>query len=74
MSRTENIDEEKLASALEPIIRRVIREELLKVLKKDVDIFQLTPEMPLYDDMVEISQRKTKDQIKLYPHKEVWGE
>ena len=74
MSQAEKINEEKLASSLEPMIRRVVREELLKVLKKDTDIFHLTPDMPIYDDMVEISQRKAKDQIKLHSHEEVWGE
>ena len=66
MSLAEEINEEKLASSLEPMIRRVVREELLKVLKKDADFFHLTPDMPLYDDMVEISQRKAKEQIKLH--------
>ena len=74
MSHTENINTKELTGALESMIRRVIREELLNVLKKDADIFHLTPEMPLYDDMVEISQRKAKNQIKLHSHKEVWGE
>jgi len=74
MPRAEKINEEKLASSLEPMIRRVIREELLRVLKKDADIFQLTPDMPLYDDMAEISHRKAKGQIKLHSHEEVWGE
>jgi hypothetical protein len=74
MSRAEKINEEKLVSTLEPMIRRVVREELLKVLKKNAGVFHLTPEMPLYDDMVEISQRKAKNQIKLHSHKEVWGE
>jgi deoxyxylulose-5-phosphate synthase len=74
MSQAENINTKKLANTLEPMIRRVIREELLRVLKKDADIFQLTPEMPLYEDMEEISQRKARDQINLHSHEEVWGE
>ena len=74
MSQAENINTKKLANTLEPMIRRVIREELLRVLKKDADIFQLTPEMPLYEDMDEINQRKAQGQIKLYSHEEVWSE
>jgi len=74
MSQAENINTKKLANTLEPMIRRVIREELLRVLKKDADIFQLTPEMPLYEDMEEISQRKARDQINLHSNEEVWGE
>lgn len=74
MSQAENINTKKLANTLEPMIRRVIREELLRVLKKDAGIFQLTPKMPLYEDMQEISQRKAQNQIKLHSHEEVWSE
>ena len=74
MSHTQNINVKELANTLEPMIRRVVREELLRVLKKERDIFQLTPEMPLYEDMEEISQRKAQDQIELHSHEEVWSE
>ena len=68
------ISAKELAGTLEPIIRRIVREELRRFLKKETDIFQLTPEMPLYEDMEEISQRKAQDQINLHSHEEVWGE
>lgn len=74
MSQAENINTKELADTLEPMIRRVVREELLRVLKEDRDIFQLTPEMPLYEDMQDISQRKARDQINLHSHEEVWSE
>ena len=74
MSQTEKINTKDLASTLEPMIRRVVREELLNVLKKNPEIFQLTPDMPLYDDMEDISQRKAQDKIKLHSHEEVWGD
>lgn len=74
MSQTQNINVKELANILEPMIRRIVREELLRVLKKEADIFQLTPEMPLYEDMEEISQRKAQDQIKLRSHEEAWSE
>ena len=74
MSQAENVNTKELANTLEPMIRRVVREELLKVLKKDADIFQLTPEMPLYEDMEDISQRKAQDKIKLHSHEQVWSE
>lgn len=64
----------KLAGALEPVIRRILREELARLLKENDGIFHLTPDMPLYQDMEEISQRKAKGQIKLHSHEEVWGE
>ena len=74
MSQTEKINPEDLASTLEPMIRRVVREELLNILKKNPEIFQLTPDMPLYDDMEDISQRKAQDNISLHSHEEVWGD
>ena len=74
MSQTGKINTEELANTLEPMIRRVVREELLKVFKKNADAFQLTPDMPLYEDMEDISQHKAEDKIKLHSHEEVWGE
>ena len=64
---------EELQQTLEPLIRRIIREELLS-LSRQKNIFYLTPEMPLYADMEEILQRKAKDDITLSSHEEVWNE
>jgi len=74
MSQVQNIDIKELANTLEPMIRRIVREELINVLRKDTGIFHLTPEMPLYEDMEEIRQRKAQEQIELHSHEEVWGE
>jgi hypothetical protein len=68
------IDIENLAKYLEPLIRRVIREELTNVVKDAPGLFYLNPEMPIYKDMEEIQQRKSNGQIKLYSHNEAWGE
>lgn len=68
------INVENLAKYLEPIIRRVVREELTNVVKDAPGLFYLNPEMPIYDDMVELQQKKSNGQIKLYTHDEVWGE
>jgi hypothetical protein len=68
------INMDKLADALEPVIRRVVREELTRLLRENAGIFNLTQNMPLYEDMEEISQRKAKEKIKLHSHEEVWGE
>lgn len=65
---------EELAKILEPLIRRIIREELTRIVKKDSEIFYLGPEMPIYKDMQDIKKRKAKGNIKLHSHKEVWGE
>ncbi len=71
---TNSISAKNLASTLEPLIRRIVREELTRFLETRADVFQLTPDMPLYEDMEEISQRKAQDQIKLHSHEEVWSE
>jgi len=64
----------ELTSLLEPLIRRVVREELAQVVVKRPDTFYLKPDSPLRDDMVEILSRKQRGEIKLYSHAEVWGE
>ena len=71
---SDTININKLAGALEPVIRRVVREELTRLLRENAGIFNLTPDMPLYEDMVEISQRNAQGQIKLHSHDEVWSE
>ena len=68
------INLEELAKTLEPLIRRVVREELTRIVKKEPDIFYLDSEMPLYKDMEEIRQRKEKGQIELHTHEEAWSE
>ena len=74
MAHTQSINMDDLAKTLEPLIRRVVREEILRAVKKDPDIFYLNPEMPLYRDMEEISIRAAKGEIELHSDKEVWGE
>ncbi len=59
---------------LEGVIRRVLREELSRLSQQEKNIFYLSPDMPLYEDMQEISQRKAANDIELYPHHEVWNE
>jgi hypothetical protein len=68
------INIENLAKQLEPLIRRIIREELSNVVKKSPGLFYLNPEMPLYKDMEEIQKRRTGGRIKLHTHNEVWGD
>ena len=63
-----------LQDALEPLIRRVVREELAELVNQQPDIFYLEPHMPLYADMEDILQRKTAGQVTLYSDDEVWNE
>jgi len=65
---------EELQQTLEPLLRKIIREEITKVAQEQKNIFYMSPEMPLYKDMEEISERKEKSKIKLYSHEEVWDE
>jgi len=74
MNHPQPISANEIAKVLEPLIRRIIREELTKIVKKKSDIFFLTPEMPFYKDMKNIKQRKARGHIKLHSHDEVWGE
>lgn len=69
-----SVNAEEIAKILEPLIRRIIREELTRIAKKEIGMFYLDPQMPLYKDMEDIKQRKTQGDIKLHSHKEVWGE
>ena len=73
-SQQSSANMEEIAKALEPLIRRVIREELARIIKKEPDMFFLDPDMPLYKDMEKIKNRKDQGKIKLHSHQEVWGE
>jgi len=69
-----NLRTDELQQVLEPLIRRIIREELFKVIQQTSDVFFLSPDMPLYKDMEEIAQRKASHDIEFLPHDEVWNE
>ena len=68
------INVEDMLIKFEPLIRRIIREELTEVIKKEREIFYLTPNMPLYEDMEEILDRKSKGEIDLFTEEEDWSE
>jgi len=65
---------EEISHILEPLIRRIIREELTRLVKTESGTFYLDPDMPLYNDMEDILQRKIKGRVKLHSHDEVWSE
>ena len=67
-----NLDE--LIVKLEPLLRRVVRKELERVIEEKGNIFNLEPEMPLYLDMEEILQRKKEGKIELLSEEKVWNE
>jgi hypothetical protein len=65
---------EQIRRILEPLIRKIIREELSRLVKAQPCTFYLDPDMPIYQDMEKILQRKTAGHIKLHNHDEVWGD
>ena len=65
---------EELIKDLEPIIRRIIREELKSVIEKHAGIFYLNPDTPLYDDMVGIKERNKNGELEFMSHKKVWSD
>ena len=65
---------EELIKALEPVIRRIIREELKTVVEKQTDIFHLTSNMPLYNDLLDIKVRNQKNELEFMSHEEVWND
>ena len=73
-SQSMTISPDELQQLLEPLIRRIIREELFNVVQQTSNIFFLSPDMPLYADMKDIAQRKAAHEIELYSHDEVWNE
>ena len=74
MPATTNLNLDDFLSALEPLIRRIVREELQAAVQNAPGLFYLQADMPLYQDMQDILQRKTSEGIKLHSHAEVWGE
>ena len=59
---------------LENLIRKVIREELIKFSAQELGIFQLDKESQLYNDMEDILKRKESGQLIFYTHEEIWNE
>ena len=63
---TMNADE--LQRVLEPLIRRVVREELDRIRRINPAVFVLDANMPIYRDLEEIAQRNASGEIELFSH------
>jgi hypothetical protein len=74
MPTTSNLNLDDLLKALEPLLRRIVREELSEAVKNAPNLFYLHANMPIYQDIQDIAQRKIAGNIKLHSHAEVWGE
>ena len=68
------VGSDELQEILEPLIRRIIREELLNIARENTNIFSLEADMPLYKDLQEIAQRNKNHKIELFSHEEVWDD
>ncbi len=69
-----NMTMEELLNALEPLIRRVVREELTEIVQHLPGVFYLTKDSPLYQDMQDILIRKKAKDLKFMAHNEVWSD
>ena len=65
---------EEFTELLEPIIRRVVREELEDFAVRNPSIFYLEPGSPLYEDMKELRQRAEQDELEFFSYEVVFGE
>jgi hypothetical protein len=73
-SQAGTITYQELTGVLEPLIRRIVREELAHVAVNRPDVFYLEPDSPLRADMIEILDRHNQGATKLYSRDEVWDE
>jgi len=55
------VNVEELVNILEPLIQRVVREELAGVIENEPGIFYIEPDTPLYEDMLEIRESRIKN-------------
>ena len=56
------------AKELERFIRKIVREEIAKVMAKKPDLLYLEEDSPLYEDMADILERKRKGELKFHTH------
>ncbi|NOQ34741.1 MAG: hypothetical protein GQ569_02480 [Methylococcaceae bacterium] len=64
---------ENLNETLEPLIRRIIREELTRLIQNNPLVFSLNANSSLYQDMEDILQRKKENKLQFFSDSEVWG-
>jgi hypothetical protein len=80
LSSTTSFNLQELQTALEPLVRQVVREELERVMKAYSPAvwvpptFYLSEAMPLHADLTEILARQAQGEVQLFSHQEVWDE
>jgi hypothetical protein len=71
MSRAnEMVDAKKLARVLEPVIRKIVREEIARAAAQKPGVFYLEPGTPLYQDMEQILRDAQSGSVKLLSREE----
>ena len=68
------VSSKQFMEQLEILIRRIVREELVRYAKEQSSVLYISSDSPLYEDLADISGRKLKEETHLYTHDEVWSE
>jgi len=72
-TKTVTINADELIQLLEPLMRRIVREELAEFIANEPDVLHLEPGSPLYEDMVTLRHQAKVGQVKLLSYQEVFG-
>jgi hypothetical protein len=73
-ANTITVSAEELVKLLEPVMRRIVREELAEFAVHEPEAFRVEPGSPLYESLVNILRRKAEGKLRFYTHEEVFGE
>ena len=73
MTATQESEVTLSVQQLEKLIRKVVHEELMEFASRQQEAFELHLESPLYEDMVDISERRKEGKLKFHTDEEVWG-
>jgi len=63
---------EEFIRALEPVIRRVVREELNAIVEHRPEVFQLASDSPLYRNLTELKERNERGGLEFIPQEEAY--
>lgn len=58
---------------LERLVRKVVREELSRMIREAKGESEIEVGSPIYEDLVDIIRRKKQGRVKLYPRTKVLG-
>ena len=58
---------------LERVARKVVRQELSRIIRKGKSESGIEIRSPIYEDLLDIARRKKQGRVKLYPGSRVFG-